>query len=120
MAAPSRPVVAVLGDGASLYGIQGLWSAAHYDVGVLFIIMSNGGYAIMDRLAERSGLGKQPWPPFAEVSIHDVARGLGCPATRVSTYQQLADTLREVLPGLPERTSPLLIDVTVAADPTYA
>ena len=55
MALPDRPVVAVIGDGSSLYGIQGLWSAAHYRAGVLYVILSNGGYAIMDRLAERSG-----------------------------------------------------------------
>jgi hypothetical protein len=33
MALPERPVVAVLGDGSSLYAIQGLWSAAHYGIG---------------------------------------------------------------------------------------
>ena len=45
----------MIGDGSSLYGIQGLWSAAHYRAGVLYVILSNGGYAIMDRLAERTG-----------------------------------------------------------------
>src|SRR5213078_4647615 len=44
MALPRRPVVAVVGDGSSLYGIQALWSAAHYRVGVLFVVLSNGGY----------------------------------------------------------------------------
>ena len=39
MALPERPVVAVVGDGSSLYGIQALWSAAHYRVGVLFVIL---------------------------------------------------------------------------------
>src|SRR3712207_7363335 len=53
MALPERPVVAVVGDGSAIYGIQGLWSAAHYGAGVLYVILSNGGYAIMDRLAER-------------------------------------------------------------------
>jgi benzoylformate decarboxylase len=51
MALSDRPVVAVVGDGSSLYGVQALWSAAHYRVGVLFVVLSNGGYAIMDRLA---------------------------------------------------------------------
>ena len=55
MAAPHRPVVAVVGDGSSLYGIQALWSAAHYRVGVLFVVLANGRYAVMDRLAEQAG-----------------------------------------------------------------
>ena len=119
LAAPRRPVVAVLGDGSSLYGIQGLWSAARYQMGTLFIVMANGGYAIMDRLAEQSGLGKQPWPSFAEVTISQIASGLGCPATRVTAHEQLTGLLGNVLPGLAERSEPLLIDVEVAQDQSY-
>ena len=74
MASPRRPVVAVVGDGSSLYGIQALWSAAHYKVGVLFLVLANGRYAIMDRLAEQAG-GKPPWPAFEEVSVAALAEG---------------------------------------------
>src|SRR5204863_2494177 len=76
MALPERPVVAVVGDGSSIYGIQALWSAAHYRVGALFVILSNGGYAIMDRLAERRGL-ESPWPAF-DVDVAALARAFGC------------------------------------------
>ncbi|HEY8981223.1 MAG TPA: thiamine pyrophosphate-binding protein [Streptomyces sp.] len=117
--APERPVVAVLGDGSSLYGVQGLWSAAHYEIGVLFLVLSNGGYAIMDRLAEQSGQGKPPWPSFTEVRISDIAAGLGCPALRVDTYEQLASTLPKILQDLATRTTPLVLDIAVAADLTY-
>ncbi len=55
MGLPDRPVVAVLGDGSTMYAIQALWSAARYDVGVLLVVMANGGYAIMDGLARRHG-----------------------------------------------------------------
>ena len=51
MGDPERPVVGVIGDGSSMYAIQALWSAAHYEVGVLLIVMANGRYAVMDRLA---------------------------------------------------------------------
>src|ERR687890_355606 len=47
MAAPRRPVIAVVGDGSSLYAIQALWSAAHYGCGVLFVVFANGRYAVM-------------------------------------------------------------------------
>ena len=59
--ATDRPVLAVVGDGSSLYQIQALWSAATYEVGVLFIVLRNGGYAIMNRLAEHAG-SDGPWP----------------------------------------------------------
>ena len=120
MGAPQRPVVAVVGDGSSLYGIQALWSAAHYGCGVLFVVLANGRYAIMDRLAEqhRAG-GKAPWPGFEEVSVHRLATGLGCPIERIESYSELADALDEVDPGLRSLTSPLVREVPVLPDPTF-
>lgn len=114
MALPDRPVVALVGDGASLYGIQALWSAAHYRVGALFVILHNGGYAVMDRLAAIQG-GAGPWPAFPEVDPAMLAEGLGCPSRRITTHEQLTTVLSEVVPTLAERTEPLLLDVVVEA-----
>ena len=55
MALPDRPVVAVVGDGSALYGVHAGWSAVHYGVGPLWVVLSNGGYVVMDRLAEKHG-----------------------------------------------------------------
>jgi thiamine pyrophosphate-dependent acetolactate synthase large subunit-like protein len=120
MADPHRPVVAVLGDGSSLYGIQGLWSAAHYGTGVLFVVLANGRYAVMDRLAEQHGAGKAPWPAFEEVSISRLAEGLGCPTVRVETYDDLLKVLDDVTPTLGDRTEPLVLEVAVVPDSTFA
>lgn len=115
MADTSRPVVAVLGDGSALYAIQGLWSAAHYHLGVLFVVLSNGSYAVMDRLAEKQG-GTAPWPAFEEVDICGLSLALGCPAQRIETHEDLVRTLAAVVPGLADRTEPLVLDVTVVPD----
>jgi benzoylformate decarboxylase len=120
MAEPHRPVVAVVGDGSSLYGIQALWSAAHYGCGVLFVVLANGRYAVMDRLAEQHGAGKAPWPAFEEVSISRLAEGLGCPATRVATHDELLKVLDDVVPTLGKRTEPLVLEVPVVPDTTFA
>lgn len=112
MAMPTRPVVAMVGDGASLYGIQALWSAAHYRVGVLFVILHNGGYAVMDRLASLQG-GSGPWPGFDEIDPATIARGFGCPARTITSHDELVRVLDEVIPTLGERTEPLLLDVHV-------
>jgi thiamine pyrophosphate-dependent acetolactate synthase large subunit-like protein len=118
MASPRRPVVAVVGDGSSLYGIQALWSAAHYKVGVLFLVLANGRYAIMDRLAEQAG-GKPPWPAFEEVSVAALAEGLGCPATRVESYDAMTEALDTIIPTLVDRTEPLVLEVAVTPDTTF-
>jgi benzoylformate decarboxylase len=119
MALPERPVVAVVGDGSSIYGIQALWTAAHYRVGVLFVILSNGGYAIMDRLAERQG-GDAPWPGFEEVDVAAVARGFGCPARKITTHDELVAELDEAVPTLSSREEPLLLDVAIAPTAHFA
>jgi benzoylformate decarboxylase len=119
MAQPERPVVAVVGDGSSLYGIQALWSAAHYGVGVLFVILSNGGYAIMDRLAERAG-GAAPWPQFDDVDIAGLAHAFGCDARAIGKHDELLATLDEVIPALASRSEPLLLDVAIAPTATFA
>jgi benzoylformate decarboxylase len=119
MALPGRPVVAVVGDGAALYQVQALWSAARYGAGVLFVVLANGGYAIMDRLAERHGK-PPPWPRFDDVRLSTIATGLGCPARRVEDHGTLLAVLDEVVPGLAGRTEPLLLEVAVEADATFA
>ena len=119
MALPGRPVVAVVGDGAALYQVQALWSAARYGVGVLFVVLANGRYAIMDRLAERHGKDA-PWPAFEDVRLATIATGLGCPARRIEDHAALVAALDEVVPGLAGRGEPLLLDVVVEADPTFA
>jgi benzoylformate decarboxylase len=109
----------VVGDGSSLYGIQALWSAAHYRVGVLFVILSNGGYAIMDRLAERHE-ASAPWPGFDEVDVAALARGFGCEARGIETHDALLAALDEAIPGLAARRDPLLLDVRIAPTTTFA
>lgn len=118
MAQPERPVVAVVGDGASLYSIQALWSAVHYRVGALFVILANGGYAIMDRLAEAEG-GKPPWPPFSEIDFCALARSFGCPARRVQTAVELEHAFDEVVPELAARDEPLVLEIVVAQEETF-
>ena len=112
MGLPERPVVAVLGDGSSMYGIQALWSAAQYHVGVLLIVMANGRYAVMDGLARARG-GVGAWPAFHGVDIAGIARCIGCPSVRVETHDELLRTLDAVLPNLAARQEPLVLEVAL-------
>ena len=122
LALPDRPVVAVAGDGSALYGVHAGWSAVHYGAGPLWVVLSNSGYVVMDRLAEKaSGRGGPwPWPAFADVEVATVARGFGCPAERITTHDELVVALDEVVPTLATRREPLLLDVVVAPTQTFA
>lgn len=120
MAQPATPVVCVVGDGSSLYTIQSLWSAVQYQVGVIFVVMANGGYAILDRLVAnyRDG-GKAPWPSLSGIKPHLLAAGFGCPAVQVSTAAALDDLLDTVTPDLATRDEPLLVEVAIASTDRY-
>lgn len=113
IAFPERPVVALLGDGSSMYSIQALWSASNYAVGVLAVILRNGGYAIMDRLALKAG-SASAWPSFSSIDFCNIASGFSCDVVKIQTSDELAEVLDSVLPGLALRTAPLVlvIDVT--------
>src|SRR6202453_5176658 len=114
MGLPDRPVVAVLGDGSALCAIQALGGAARYEVGVLMVVMANGGYGVMDAQAQARG-GAGPWPAFPGLEIAAIARRFGCGATRVQTHEQLLSALDEALAEPAARAQPLLIEVAVAA-----
>jgi benzoylformate decarboxylase len=107
-----RPVVGIVGDGSSMYAIQALWSAAHYEVGVLLLVMANGRYAVMDNLARAAG-APAAWPAFGSIDIAGMARCLGCPAINIATHEQLLEAFDEVLPDLAARREPLLIEIAL-------
>ena len=115
---PDRPVAAIVGDGSSLYGIQALWSAAHYGAGALFVILSNGGYAVMDRLVEQHG-STGPWPTV-DVDVAALSRALGCPARTIDAHGELLQALDDVLPSLRDRSEPLLLEVKVEPDESFS
>jgi benzoylformate decarboxylase len=71
----------------------------------------------MDRLVERHE-AEAPWPSFT-VDIAAIARAQGCEARSISTYDELAVTLDEVVPELATSEEPLLLDVAIAPTETF-
>lgn len=108
LAEPGRPVVAVLGDGCTLFGLQGLWSAAHQSVPVLFVVMSNGAYrTLQDTYEAMGGRGACPGTGLGQLDFTQAARFFGIDAVRANS----ADHLRELVAGIGGLTRPLLVDV---------
>ncbi len=110
MARPDHPVVAVLGDGCALFGLQGLWSAARYHVPVLFCVMNNGEYrTLKETLAELHGPGPHPGLDLGRMEWSKAALFFGVAARRVDSDQEL----REVVASAGSLAEPLLVDVPV-------
>ena len=108
LAQPRRPVVAVLGDGCTLFGLQGLWSAARQNAPVLFVVMNNGVYqTLQDTYTAMGNPGPCPGTDLGRLDFTQAARFFGVDAVRAAS----ADHLRELVAGAGELTRPLLIDV---------
>jgi benzoylformate decarboxylase len=104
--AQHRPVVAVLGDGCAMFGLQGLWSAARYQVPVLFLVMNNGEYrTLRDTLAESYGPGPHPGLDLGRMDWSKAADFFGIEARRVESDAELREVVASKLTG------PLLVDV---------
>lgn len=119
LARPDVPAVAILGEGAACYGMQGLWSAARYQVPVTFVIANNAQYQILKIGAQGFALPEAQAGRFEgldlagpEVDLVAVARGLGVEALRVTEPDALRQTLRDSM----TRTTPLLVDVPISRE----
>jgi benzoylformate decarboxylase len=117
LADPSRKVIAVLGDGSSLYAIQGLWTAAQHRLAITFVILNNSGYGAVKSLGLRMGMAQVPGSDVPGVDFVDVARGFGCRAQRVEKAAELAPALTQAYAS----NEPWIVDVRVdtSADSLY-
>ncbi len=117
LAWPDRPVLALLGDGAALYGIQGLWSAAHYKIPVTFVICNNAQYQILKIGAVNMGLEEAGRGRFLgmditgpEIDFVGLAQSLGVRAERITEPDQVGELVSQSLAG----NEPRLFDVQIS------
>ena len=113
MALPGRPIAAVVGDGAAMYGIQGLWTAAHHALPITYVVANNRGYRIIkERLVSFRKTDRFTGMDLREPEIDFVAlaRSFGLAARRVTDPQDIAPALREGFAS----GRPNLVDVRVA------
>jgi benzoylformate decarboxylase len=116
LAWPERPVLAIAGDGSALYGIQGLWTAAHYRIPVTFVIANNSEYRILKDCAGVLGLPGAAGGRFVGMDLVDpeidflaLARSFGVDSVRVTEPEELSEAVSASLAG----TTPRLIEVPV-------
>jgi len=116
LAWPDRPVLAIIGDGSAMYGIQGLWTAAHYNIPVTFVICNNRQYKILKDCAGTLNLPSAAEGRFLGLDTDNppvdfvaMAQSMGVAARHVTEPDELSDTVRDSLAG----EKPQLIEVAV-------
>ncbi|HYG54014.1 MAG TPA: thiamine pyrophosphate-dependent enzyme [Burkholderiales bacterium] len=113
LALPGRPIAVMVGDGSAMYAIQGLWTAAHLQLPITYIIANNRGYRIIkERLVSFRKTDRFTGMDIREPALDflAVAKGFGLEARRVTDPQDIAPALREAYAS----GKPNLVDVRVA------
>lgn len=119
IAAPNRPVLALVGDGSSMYTIQSLWTIMAENLDVTTVVMNNGSYAILNIELERVGAEKAGPKAKAQLDISQppidfvsIAKGMGMPAERVRTAEEFIKALETAF----REPGPHLIDAVVPSE----
>lgn len=116
VACPDRPVIGVQADGSAMYTISALWTYARERLDITTILCDNGAYAILDAELQRVGAARDGERAGALLALDrpdldfvSLATGMGVPATRARTAEELAEQLARALaePG------PHLIDAVL-------
>jgi benzoylformate decarboxylase len=117
LARPDRKVVGICSDGASMYSITALWTAAHHHIPVTYVMLSNRAYRIL-KLNMLEYLGPEaPQREFVAMDLIDpelrfdrIAEAMGVPSKRVERPEDLAGVLRE---AVDHQGGPFLVDVVL-------
>jgi benzoylformate decarboxylase len=117
LARPDQKVVGVCSDGAAMYSVSALWTAAHHRIPVTYVMLSNRAYRILKlNMLEYLGpaaAGRE----FVAMDLQDpelrfdrMAEAMGVPARRVERPEDLAPALGE---AVAHRGGPFLVDVVL-------
>ena len=116
LALPDRPVVGLIRDGDGMYSIQALWTAAHYNIPVTYVIINNAQYRTL-KLGMLHYLGESGRKSdFIGFDLEDppldyakMASVWGIPAVRVERPDDLRPALKEAI----DHNGPSLVDVVI-------
>ncbi|UJC80680.1 acetolactate synthase large subunit [Rhodococcus erythropolis] len=104
IAAPERPVINFEADGSAMYTITALWTQAREQLNVTTILLNNRAYAILRGELQRVGAdgGGVVAQSMLDLSSPDmdyvkISEGLGVPASRASTAEELAEQFAAAL-----------------------
>ena len=107
---PGEKVIGLVGDGSSMYAIQGLWTAGQLRLPITFVIVRNNRYEALEEFGRHFGLPQVIGTKLPALDFVALAAGHGIDACRVERSDALADVLRKALAA----DKPTLVEVVVA------
>jgi benzoylformate decarboxylase len=99
-----------------MFAIQAIWTAARYEVPVVFVVIDNGHYGILKAFAAFQRTQGVPGLDLPGLDIAAIARGLGAEAHRITAAADLPDAYAAAFRSALSQRGPVLLNVVV--DPT--
>jgi benzoylformate decarboxylase len=112
LAKPDEKVIALIGDGSSMYAIQALWTAGQLRLPVTFVIVRNGRYQALEDFGTHFGMAQTIGTKLPALDFVALAQGHGIEGRRVARADALPGVLREALAA----EKPNVVEVAVADD----
>jgi benzoylformate decarboxylase len=109
LADTSRRIIGLLGDGSSMYSVQGLWTAVQHRLPITFVILNNREYAALKSFSRMFNTTDFTGVDLPGIDICAIARGYGCQTLRVDKASDLAAALAQSF----DSSGPVVIDVIV-------
>ena len=115
----TRPVLCTSGDGSAMYSIQALWTAAHHELAIVFVIFSNKEYRVLKHNIEiyRNRFGQTSNKPYPHMDLThptlgfaEMAKGMGLAAECVEDANDLSGAIKRAF----DSGKPYLIEVAVS------
>jgi benzoylformate decarboxylase len=103
-------VIAILGDGAALYTVQGLYAARNEGANVSFIILNNAAYAALTGFSAEFGMNSVPGCDLSGIDFVKLAEAQEVAARRVDAVEALDEALQWSF----AQDGPTLLDVRIA------
>jgi benzoylformate decarboxylase len=116
LARPKSPVACIVGDGAAMFGIQAIWTAAQYEVPVVYVVLDNGQYGILKAFAAFQRTPGVPGLDLPGLDVAMVAKGFGAETRRITAATDLADAYQEAFATAEARRCPVLLDIVVDSE----
>lgn len=112
-----RRPVNIIGDGSMMYYPQALWTAAHYDVPVLFVILNNKGYRILKQNFDRIRGGAREASAYPATDLTNPAVNFALQAEALGVQHERAATgaelMRAVEAALADTARPRVVEVAI-------
>jgi benzoylformate decarboxylase len=107
MAQSDRQVIGIIGDGSANYAITALWTAAQYQIPVIFIILKNGTYGALRWFSRILDAENSPGLDVPGLDFCAIAKGYGVKAVQIDSREEFQTEFKKAL----KAKGPVLLEI---------